>query len=131
MTLFTDFDEVRADVVNVVPPQQAAAIAARAGVVDATGWCPVDPVSFASRLQPDVHVIGDAIIGAPMPKSAFSANAQAKVCAIQVARQLAGQHLLFVCRRRCGHLRVGHVPHGWRCLRGCRGCRRHQPAAGT
>jgi NADPH-dependent 2,4-dienoyl-CoA reductase/sulfur reductase-like enzyme len=90
MTLFTDFDEVRADVVNVVPPQQAGAIAARAGVVDATGWCPVDPVSFASRLQPDVHVIGDAIIGAPMPKSAFSANAQAKVCAIQVARQLAG-----------------------------------------
>ena len=90
MTLYTDFDEVRADVVNVVPPQQAGAIAARAGVVDATGWCPVDPVSFASTLQPYVHVIGDAIIGAPMPKSAFSANAQAKVCAIQMARQLAG-----------------------------------------
>ncbi len=90
MTLYTDFDEVRGDVVNVVPPQQAGAIAARAGTVDATGWCPVNPASFASTLQPDVHVIGDAIIAAPMPKSAFSANAQAKVCAIQIARQLAG-----------------------------------------
>ena len=89
MTLYTDFDEVRGDVVNIVPPQQAAAIAARAGATDATGWCPIDAVSFASTLQSNLHVIGDAVIAAPMPKSAFSANAQAKVCAIQIARLMA------------------------------------------
>ena len=90
LQLFTDFEDIRADVINVVPPQKAGAIAERAGVADATGWCPVDARDFSSTLQPDVHVIGDAIIAAPMPKSAFSANAQAKVCAIQIARSLAG-----------------------------------------
>jgi NADPH-dependent 2,4-dienoyl-CoA reductase/sulfur reductase-like enzyme len=77
-------------VVNVVPPQKAGTIAERAGVTDATGWCPVDARDFASTRQPDIHVIGDASIAAPMPKSAFSANAQAKVCAIQIARRLSG-----------------------------------------
>ncbi len=86
----TEFDEIRADVVNIIPPQKAALIADRAGVADSTGWCPVDPVSFESRLQPDVHVIGDAIISAPMPKSAFAANLQGKLCALQIARILSG-----------------------------------------
>lgn len=90
MTLHTDFDSERGDVVNVVPPQKAGQIAQRAGAVDATGWCPIDATSFESSLVPAVHVIGDATIAAPMPKSAFSANQQAKVCAIQVARLLAG-----------------------------------------
>lgn len=89
-TLSTEFETFKADVANVVPPQMAATIAATAGVADATGWCPVDPVSFASTLQPDIHVIGDAIIAAPMPKSAFAANLQAKLCALQVSRALAG-----------------------------------------
>ncbi|MEL6473720.1 MAG: NAD(P)/FAD-dependent oxidoreductase [Pseudomonadota bacterium] len=90
MTLHTDFDDQRADVANIIPPQKAAAIADAAGVSDSTGWCPVNPVTFESTLQPNIHVIGDAIIAAPMPKSAFSANLQAKVCAIQIARTLAG-----------------------------------------
>jgi NADPH-dependent 2,4-dienoyl-CoA reductase/sulfur reductase-like enzyme len=90
MQLFTDFEDIRADVINVVPPQQAGGIAARAGVADATGWCPIDARDFSSTLQANVHVIGDATIAAPMPKSAFSANAQAKICAIQIARSLAG-----------------------------------------
>ncbi len=89
-TLFTEFETVEADVANVIPPQTAGRIAEIAGVADATGWCPVDPVSFASALQPDIHVIGDAIIAAPMPKSAFAANLQAKLCALQVSRLLAG-----------------------------------------
>ncbi len=87
----TDFDRIEADVANVIPPQKAAAIAAAAGVSDGTGWCPVDPVSFESTLQPGIHVIGDAAIAAPMPKSAFAANAQGKACAIQVARLIAGE----------------------------------------
>lgn len=80
-TLRTEFGEHRAAVANVIPPQRAGAVATIAGVADATGWCPVDPVTFESRLVPNIHVIGDAAIGGAMPKSAFTANAQAKVCA--------------------------------------------------
>lgn len=88
MTLSTDFEVVSADVVNIVPPQRAGVIAERAGTTDQTGWCPINAVTFESTLQDNIHVIGDATIAAPMPKSAFSANAQAKVCAIQIARLL-------------------------------------------
>ncbi|MEM7767576.1 MAG: FCSD flavin-binding domain-containing protein [Pseudomonadota bacterium] len=90
-TFETDFGTLTADVANVIPPQQAASIAIGAGIADNTGWCPVEPVSFESTLQPGIHVIGDAAIMAPMPKSAFAANAQGKVCALQVARFLAGE----------------------------------------
>lgn len=89
MTLETDFETLNADVANVIPPQKAGAIAEIAGVTDATGWCPINATSFESTRQPNIHVIGDASIAAPMPKSAFSANLQAKVCAIQIARLLA------------------------------------------
>ncbi|MEM7460500.1 MAG: NAD(P)/FAD-dependent oxidoreductase, partial [Pseudomonadota bacterium] len=89
-TVYSDFESLSAPVINVIPPQKAGWIAERAGVADATGWCPIDPISFASALQPDIHVIGDATIAAPMPKSAFSANLQAKVCAIAIARDLSG-----------------------------------------
>lgn len=85
-TVYTDFDELSAPVINVIPPQKAGAIADAAGVTDATGWCPIDPISFESQLQQNIHVIGDATIAAPMPKSAFSANLQAKVCAIAVSQ---------------------------------------------
>eukprot|EP00439_Symbiodinium_sp_Y106_P089637 s1_g2173.t1 len=87
--LFTDFEEIQADVANVIPPQKAGWIAERAGVTDGTGWCPIDAVGFESTLQPNIHVIGDATIAAPMPKSAFSANLQGKICAIAVARALS------------------------------------------
>ena len=94
MTLNTDFDSVKAAVANIIPPQKAGASAVRAGVTDASGWCPINPVSFESTLQKDIHVLGDASIANAMPKSAFSANAQAKVCAIQVARLLNGDEAL-------------------------------------
>jgi NADPH-dependent 2,4-dienoyl-CoA reductase/sulfur reductase-like enzyme len=90
-TFVTEFGEHKADVANVIPPQRAGRIAAAAGVADRTGWCPVDPVTFESRLQPNIHVIGDAAIMGGMPKSAFSANAQAKVCADAVTRLLRGE----------------------------------------
>ncbi len=76
---------------NVIPPQRAGTIAESAGVADRSGWCPIDPVSFESRLQPGIHVIGDAAIAGAMPKSAFAANAQAKACAAAVAALLAGR----------------------------------------
>ena len=90
MRLHTDFATHTPDVANIIPPQQAGLIAHRASVTDASGWCPVNPLSFESRLQPNIHVIGDAAIAAPMPKSAFSANAQAKVCAIALVRLFRG-----------------------------------------
>jgi NADPH-dependent 2,4-dienoyl-CoA reductase/sulfur reductase-like enzyme len=87
-TLVTDFANYEADVANVIPPQRAGHIAEAAGVADQTGWCPIDPISFESRLQPGIHVIGDAAIAGAMPKSAFAANAQAKVCAGAIAALL-------------------------------------------
>jgi NADPH-dependent 2,4-dienoyl-CoA reductase/sulfur reductase-like enzyme len=90
MTLTTDFATNKVDVANVIPAQKAGQITELAGVADRTGWCPIDPVSFASTLQPDIHVIGDAAIAGAMPKSAFAANAQAKVCGAAVAALLAG-----------------------------------------
>lgn len=91
-TVRTEFGEHRAAVANVIPPQRAGAIADIAGVADRTGWCPIDPVSFESRLVPNVHVIGDAAIGGAMPKSAFTANAQAKACASAVVALLHGRN---------------------------------------
>jgi NADPH-dependent 2,4-dienoyl-CoA reductase/sulfur reductase-like enzyme len=73
------------DVVNLVPPQRAGAIAAAAGVADGSGWCPVNPATFESTLKKDIHVIGDAAIAAPMPKSGFSASSQGKVVAAVIA----------------------------------------------
>ena len=90
MTLVTDFGRHKADVANVIPPQKAARIAELAGVADRTGWCPIDPVTFESKLQPNVHVIGDAAVAGAMPKSAFASNAQGKVCAATVAKLIAG-----------------------------------------
>ena len=89
-TLVTDFATYKADVANIIPPQRAGSVAELAGIADRTGWCPIDPVSFESRLQPNIHVIGDAAIAGAMPKSAFAANAQAKVCADAITALLHG-----------------------------------------
>lgn len=89
-TFITEFDKHQASVGNVIPPQKAGLIAEIAGVADRTGWCPIDPVTFESKLVPNIHVLGDAAIAGAMPKSAFTANAQAKVCAAALARLLHG-----------------------------------------
>jgi NADPH-dependent 2,4-dienoyl-CoA reductase/sulfur reductase-like enzyme len=90
-TVVTDFSRHQAAVANIIPPQKAGRIADLAQVADRSGWCPVDAMTFESKQQPNVHVIGDAAIMGAMPKSAFSANAQAKVCAAAVAKLLTGQ----------------------------------------
>ena len=89
-TFVTDFGRHQAAVANVIPPQRAGRIAEAAGVTDRSGWCPIDPVTFESRQQPNIHVVGDATIAGGMPKSAFTANAQGKVCAAAVATLLQG-----------------------------------------
>jgi sulfide dehydrogenase [flavocytochrome c] flavoprotein chain len=90
-TLVTDFGRHQAKVANVIPPQKAGRVTELAGVADRTGWCPIDPVTFESKLVPNIHVIGDATIAGAMPKSAFTANAQAKVCAAALAQLLKGE----------------------------------------
>lgn len=90
-TFVTDFARHKAAVGNVIPPQKAAAIATQAGVASRSGWCPVEPVSFESTQRPGIHVLGDAAIMGGMPKSAFAANAQAKVCAAAIVAKLAGR----------------------------------------
>lgn len=94
MTVVTEFGEQhQAAVLNVIPPQKAGAIAAQAGVTDASGWVPVHAHNFESQLIPDIYVVGDATIASPMPKSGFSANAQAKVAATAIVNSLLHQPL--------------------------------------
>ena len=90
-TIVTDFGDYVAGVANVIPPQKAGRIAEIAGAADHTGWCPIDPVSFASKLVPNIHVIGDACIAGQIPKSASAAHAQASACAAAVANLIAGK----------------------------------------
>jgi NADPH-dependent 2,4-dienoyl-CoA reductase/sulfur reductase-like enzyme len=95
-TLTAKFDvhgDVKADVLNVVPPQSAGAIARTAGVITANNrWCEVDWLTMESVKVKNVHVIGDAIQIAPgMPKSGHMANQHAKLCAAAVVALLAGE----------------------------------------
>lgn len=90
-TFVTDFDKFTADVANAIPPQKAGAIAHAAGVADRTGWCPVDPKTFESLQQRNIHVIGDAAIAGAMPRSAFAAHEEGKLCAQAIAQLLAGK----------------------------------------
>ena len=80
--------KVKADVANIIPQQRAGEIASRAGATEGD-WCPINPENFASRKVKDVYVLGDASIAAEMPKSAFSANSQAKVVASDILAELA------------------------------------------
>ena len=86
----TESDSFAAAVANIIPPQVAGRLAQKGGLVDASGWCPVDPVTFESKQQPRIHVVGDAALAGDMPKSAFAANSQAKMCAFAVAALLTG-----------------------------------------
>lgn len=88
----TDFgDIIKADVLNVIPPQQAGLIAQQTGVTNESLWVPINPNTFESSLIKDIYVVGDATIAAPMPKSGFSANTQAKVAAAAIVADLAGK----------------------------------------
>lgn len=85
-TFFSDFE---ADVINLIPPQSAAAIALEAGLAGDGQWCDIDGLSFESKLASHIHIIGDAAIVGDMPKSGFSAATQGKACAHAVAALLS------------------------------------------
>ena len=88
-TVTTGFETYKnAALVNVIPAQMAAAIARDAGLANQTGFCPIDPANMKASTDANIHIIGDACIAGDMPKSAFSANSQAKVAAMIVRAEL-------------------------------------------
>ena len=83
-TIKTDFETVKADVLNVIPPQLAGKVAQTAGLANVDQrWCEVDFTTYASNVNPDIHIIGDSI-SAGLPKSAHMATSQAKICAAAI-----------------------------------------------
>ena len=92
LTAKLQFEDVKADVLNVVPPQKAGLIAEKAGLINANNrWCAVDWRTLESTAVKGVHVLGDATLSGPaMPKSASMANQHAKVCAAAVIALIKG-----------------------------------------
>src|SRR3954471_24305415 len=90
-TISTDFDKYQAAVASIIPTQKAGHAADLAHVADRTGWCPVDPLTFESKLQKNIHVIGDAAIAGAMPRSASAAQSQSRICAAAIAALVAGK----------------------------------------
>jgi sulfite dehydrogenase len=93
MSVRTEFDTVKGDVLNVVPPQRAADIALKAGVITSNNrWCDVDWRTMESKAVKGIHVLGDATLSAAgMPKSGHMANSHAKVCAAAIVEVLNGR----------------------------------------
>ena len=85
----TDIDTFKADAACVIPAMKAGAIAHHAGVTDGD-WAPIVPATMASKADANIHVLGDASVATSMPKSGFSANSQAKVCANAIRGELTG-----------------------------------------
>ncbi|MFK7762674.1 MAG: FCSD flavin-binding domain-containing protein [Roseobacter sp.] len=92
MTVDIDGEIINADVCNVIPAMKAGRIAEIAGVTDGN-WAPVNAIDLSSKVDPDVYVLGDAAQQGDMPKSGFSANSQAKVCANAVRGALTGSRV--------------------------------------
>ena len=90
MTVETAFETFKADVINIIPPQKAGALAISAGLTGQGDWCAVDPASFESAVMPGVHALGDAITAGDMPKSGTVASSQARICAHALAALLSG-----------------------------------------
>lgn len=91
MTVTAAVEDFKGDVINIIPAQKAGMIAQTAGLANESGWCPVDLKTFESTIHKNIHVIGDAAIQSPLPKSGYAANSEAKVCAAAVVALLNGQ----------------------------------------
>jgi sulfide dehydrogenase [flavocytochrome c] flavoprotein subunit len=93
MTVKLQFDDVKGDVINIVPPHRAADIAQKTGLITANQrWCGVDWQTGESVAVKGIHVLGDSTLSASaMPKSASMANQHGKTCAAAVIAMLKGQ----------------------------------------
>jgi sulfide dehydrogenase [flavocytochrome c] flavoprotein subunit len=89
----TSGETIKADVINLIPPQDAGKILFQAGFTDSSGWCSVNSNTMETLEGEDVYVVGDASQMTPMPKSAFSAASQARVCAYSIASKCQGKSL--------------------------------------
>ena len=94
-TASSDFNDFKGDVVNMIPPHHAGAIAKNAGLTNDKGWCPVDMLTMESSIQKDIYVVGDACVHGDLPvygapKSAHSAATQAKVACGAIIAKLNG-----------------------------------------
>ncbi len=92
-TIKLTFDDVKANVINVIPPMKAGQIAEGAGLITANNrWCEVDFLTFESKAAKNIHILGDAILAAPaMPKSGHMANGHGKNCAAAVIALIKNQ----------------------------------------
>lgn len=90
-TVETGFETYKnAALVNVIPAQMAGKIARDSGLANGSGFCAIDPETMRSTIDANIYVLGDACIAGDMPKSAFAANSQAKVAAMNVRAELTG-----------------------------------------
>jgi len=86
-------ESIKADLINIIPNQRAGKLAQKLGLTNKSGWCPINRNSMESEIHKEVYVLGDSSIADAMPKSGFSANSQAKVCAKAIADTLQGKAL--------------------------------------
>ncbi len=93
MAVKCDFESYKGDVINFIPAQKAGPIAFAAGLTDDSGWCPVNKVTFESKVVPGIHVVGDAAIATKMPKSGYAANSQGKVTAAAIVAAMNGKEV--------------------------------------
>jgi NADPH-dependent 2,4-dienoyl-CoA reductase/sulfur reductase-like enzyme len=92
MTVTIDGEETKVDACNVIPAMKAGRICELAGITEGN-WAPVDGRTMQSRVDENIHVLGDACAQGDMPKSGFSANSQAKVAAMAVRAALTGSKM--------------------------------------
>lgn len=90
MTIVTNFEKFKGDVINLIPYQSAAAFAIANGLTDKDGYCSVNKATLESTLMPGVHVLGDSTKMAPMPKSGFAAATHGKNAASAIIAALGG-----------------------------------------
>lgn len=95
MKVGTEFDDVKGDVVNVVPPMRAATVCDLAGVrLGLNGkegpWCAIDYRTFESMHVKNVHILGDSTL-TNFPKSGSVANNTGKMCAAAIVELVNGR----------------------------------------
>ena len=91
--LVSEFAKFSGDVLNIIPPQRAGGILREAGLCGDGDWAQINQLTFESIHTPNIHVIGDAALVGDMPKSAFSATSQARLCAFNIAALQSGLEL--------------------------------------
>lgn len=90
MTVSAAVEDIKGDVLNIIPAQKAGKIAFAAGLTNDKGWCPIEGKTFESTIHKNIHVIGDSAIASPLPKSGYAASSEAKVCAAAIVALLGG-----------------------------------------